>query len=437
MAQHDYNIANQSFPSFRTDLNNALSAIQTCNSGTSRPTGAVAGQIWLDTTSATSPTLKIYDGADDISLATINYTSNTVDWLDSSVTITGLSTTATGTVLTLSDSSLTSSVNLILQNQKEIRFSETTANGVNYVGFKAPASLTADKIWVLPSADGTAGQFLKTDGAGNLSFADGGITGLTTTATGTVMTLSDTAITKTINTIVDNQKEIRFRELTANGTNYVGLKAPASLTVDTTFTLPSADGTSGQVLQTNGSGVLSFSSPSAGSMIFLTSGTASNVASLNLNGYFTSDYDVYKLFIYEAYGASEAYLRFQVATTGSYTVQTTNYFNFMGFPYTDSGGTFYANAWINNLNTNHIDIGYISTSNNYWCNAEITLHNPRSTTAHKQMSITALSGYALYPTIGTMGAGRWKDTTAVTGLKFFMSTGNLYGTFRLYGIKNS
>ena len=171
MSQHDYNIANQSFPSFRTDLNNALSAIQTCNSGTSRPTGAVAGQIWLDTTSATSPTLKIYDGADDISLATINYTSNTVDWLDSSVTITGLSTTATGTVLTLSDTSLTSSVNLILQNQKEIRFSETTANGSNYVGFKAPASLSADKIWVLPSADGTAGQFLKTDGAGNLSFS--------------------------------------------------------------------------------------------------------------------------------------------------------------------------------------------------------------------------------------------------------------------------
>jgi hypothetical protein len=171
MSQHDYNIANQSFPSFRTDLNNALSAIQTCNSGTSRPTGAVAGQIWLDTTSATSPTLKYYDGADDISLATLDHSANTVNWLDSTVSITGLTTTATGTVLTLSDSSLTSSVNLILQNQKEIRFSETTANGTNYVGFKAPASLSADKIWVLPSADGTAGQFLKTDGAGNLSFS--------------------------------------------------------------------------------------------------------------------------------------------------------------------------------------------------------------------------------------------------------------------------
>ena len=171
MAQHDMNIANQGFPAFRSDLNNALSAIQTTHSGTSRPTGAVAGQIWLDTTSATSPTLKFYDGADDISLATINYTANTVDWLDSSITITGLSTTATGTVLTLSDTAHTTTVNLVLNNQTEIRFSELTANGSNYVGFKAPASLSADKIWTLPSADGTNGQALTTNGSGVLSFS--------------------------------------------------------------------------------------------------------------------------------------------------------------------------------------------------------------------------------------------------------------------------
>jgi hypothetical protein len=85
MAQHDYNIANQSFPSFRTDLNNVLSAINTSNSGTSRPSGAVVGTIWLDTTSATTPTLKYYDGADDISLATLDHSANTVNWLDSSV----------------------------------------------------------------------------------------------------------------------------------------------------------------------------------------------------------------------------------------------------------------------------------------------------------------------------------------------------------------
>ena len=106
MAQHDMNIANQGFPATRSDINNALSAINSTHSGSSTPSGAVAGTIWLDTTNATNPTLKFYDGADNISLATIDYSANTVDWLDSSVTITGLSTSATGTVLTLSDANI-------------------------------------------------------------------------------------------------------------------------------------------------------------------------------------------------------------------------------------------------------------------------------------------------------------------------------------------
>jgi len=85
MAQGDYLIQNQGFPAFRSDLNSTLEAINTSNSGTSRPTSAVAGTIWLDTTNATNPTLKFFDGTDDISLATIDYSANTVNWLDSSV----------------------------------------------------------------------------------------------------------------------------------------------------------------------------------------------------------------------------------------------------------------------------------------------------------------------------------------------------------------
>ena len=47
----------------------------------------------------------------------------------------------------------------------ELRFYE----GSNYVGFEAPA-LSGDQIWVLPTADGTSGYALKTDGSGNLSW---------------------------------------------------------------------------------------------------------------------------------------------------------------------------------------------------------------------------------------------------------------------------
>lgn len=85
MAQSDLTIQNQSFPSFRADLNDALTALNTFQSGTTRPASAVAGTIWLDTTSATTPTLKYYDGADDISLATLDHSANTVNWLDSTV----------------------------------------------------------------------------------------------------------------------------------------------------------------------------------------------------------------------------------------------------------------------------------------------------------------------------------------------------------------
>jgi len=81
----DFTIANQSFPNFRTDLNSVLSAINTMNSGTSRPSSAVAGTMWLDTTSATSPTIKFFDGSDDISFATIDYSANTVNFIDSTV----------------------------------------------------------------------------------------------------------------------------------------------------------------------------------------------------------------------------------------------------------------------------------------------------------------------------------------------------------------
>jgi hypothetical protein len=52
--------------------------------------------------------------------------------------------------------------------------------------------------------------------------------------------------------------EIRLIEPSGAGTNYIGLKAPATVAADTTFTLPNSDGTAGTVIQTNGSGVLSW-----------------------------------------------------------------------------------------------------------------------------------------------------------------------------------
>lgn len=50
MAQHDYVIDNQSAPSARSDLNGALQAIVTQNSGASAPTTTYSDMFWYDTT---------------------------------------------------------------------------------------------------------------------------------------------------------------------------------------------------------------------------------------------------------------------------------------------------------------------------------------------------------------------------------------------------
>ena len=62
MAQHDYNIANQSGADFRADLNNALSAIVTVNSGATEPSTTFAHQLWVDTANSV---LKIRNAADN------------------------------------------------------------------------------------------------------------------------------------------------------------------------------------------------------------------------------------------------------------------------------------------------------------------------------------------------------------------------------------
>ena len=48
MSQHDYNIANATFPSVRSDINDALGAVATNNAGNSAPSTTYANQWWFD-----------------------------------------------------------------------------------------------------------------------------------------------------------------------------------------------------------------------------------------------------------------------------------------------------------------------------------------------------------------------------------------------------
>ena len=104
-----------------------------------------------------------------------------------------------------------------------------------------------------PTADGSANQVLKTDGSGNLSFttvASGGLGNIsedTTPQLGGDLDVDGNAIVSTSNGNI---------AITPNGSGKVVIDG---------ISHPTADGTNGQALVTNGSGVLSFSTISGGS----------------------------------------------------------------------------------------------------------------------------------------------------------------------------
>jgi hypothetical protein len=60
--------------------------------------------------------------------------------------------------------------------------------------------------------------------------------------------------------LLDNQSDLRFGEATGHGGNWVAFQGAATIAANVTWTLPAADGTSGQLLSTNGSGTLSWAS---------------------------------------------------------------------------------------------------------------------------------------------------------------------------------
>ena len=73
---------------------------------------------------------------------------------------------------------------------------------------------------------------------------------------------------------VKNETSVKFYEASANGTNKIAVKAPATLGADYTLTLPPDDGDNLQFLQTNGSGVTDWVTVSAGGISDVVSDTS-------------------------------------------------------------------------------------------------------------------------------------------------------------------
>ena len=85
MAIHDYVIANQGFPAFRSDLNDVLQAIVSNNSNATAPTTTYAYQMWYET-DTNNWYMRNADNDAWITLATFDQVADTVNFIDSSST---------------------------------------------------------------------------------------------------------------------------------------------------------------------------------------------------------------------------------------------------------------------------------------------------------------------------------------------------------------
>jgi len=139
MATHDYDIANQTFPNFRSDLNSALDAIQSTNSGESAPSSAIAGHQWYNTTDSK---LQVYTGSawHDVALDA-----------DGDLAVTN-NLTAAGTIQSTSDRNLKTGIHNVQDAVDKVY----QLNGVQFTwkknGEKSAGIIAQDVQKVLPEA---------------------------------------------------------------------------------------------------------------------------------------------------------------------------------------------------------------------------------------------------------------------------------------------
>ena len=254
MAQHDYVIANANGAAVRADINNALLAISSTNSGSSERSTTYAYELWLDTT---NNLLKLRNAANDawITLGLSVTASNTVDIDGGAIdgTAIGANSATTGAFTTVTASSTISGTSITASTSLLTPLIEYTDGD--------------DAITIADGGGVTIADLTATTADINAGSVDNATIGAATANTGAFTTLAASGATDLNSTVAisghvsldGSANELRFYE----GANYVGFEAP-SLSADQIWILPIADGSADQVLSTNGSGTLSWATAGGG-----------------------------------------------------------------------------------------------------------------------------------------------------------------------------
>jgi len=219
------------------------------------------------------------------------------------------------------------------------------------------------------------------------------------------------------------------------------LTAPtiASANLTTALTIAGAAGSSGNVLTSGGSGAApSWTTPAGGSWTFLSTVTASNSATVDIETTFDSTYETYAIVASSVRPVTNAVsLRAIQKQSGAYVEDNYQYH----LSICNATSSSYAGAANGNTTSHLVANSLRDASGDTQGGASFVMYipNPSNTTLQKTIFATGVANTA---SIGsaqmTLVGSNFGSTAAITGIRFFMSSGNINsGTFRLYGIKNS
>jgi hypothetical protein len=216
MAQHDYVLANAAGAAFRADINNALAAIVSLNSGPNQPNPTFAYQLWADTTAgqlkfrnAANNAWIVWGSLADVGLGLLSLAGGTMTGAllqlagtaaapglaiagDADTGLYGKAADELGIAVAGVLAAWFSADGLNLPAQDDVRFWDSDSS--HYVGFQAPATVTTNRVWTLPATDGTTGQGLTTNGSNALGWSTLLTQGAAITAGTSVAATSGTAI---------------------------------------------------------------------------------------------------------------------------------------------------------------------------------------------------------------------------------------------------
>lgn len=229
----------------------------------------------------------------------------------------------------------------------------------------------------------------------------------------------------------------------SGGTGNAFTKFTGPTTTEKTFTLPDASSTiivQSGALGTPSSGTLSnctgLPAAQGASMVLLSTITASNSATVDVETTFDSTYDCYVLKLSGFYGGTGGDIlmaRFKIG--GSYITTTT-------YPehtvLTNSGAITYSGT--ENAASSSIQLtDALNTTSATTADLDIYIYHPSDTTSKKKINwIGSYFKHTGTPAGIAQGVGGNTGTDALTGIRIFMSAGNITaGTARLYGFKNT